>query len=58
MGTLRFADLQTRRLLEDLSSPSGAGAAVGMGQSKAHLWMHVLWVVLRAALRALGEAPT
>jgi len=31
MGTLRFADLQTRRLLEDLSSPSGAGAAVRDG---------------------------
>ena len=34
------------------------GRLFGMGQSKAHLWMHVLWVVLRAALRALGEAPT
>ena len=28
-----------------------------MGQSKAHQWMHVLLLVLLAALRALGDAP-
>ena len=33
------------------------GRLVGMGQSKAHPWMHVLLVVLRAALRALGACP-
>jgi Helix-turn-helix of DDE superfamily endonuclease len=34
------------------------GRLFGMGQSKAHQWIHVLLVVLRAALHALGEAPT
>ena len=34
------------------------GRLFGMGQSKAHQWSHVLLVVLRAALRALGDAPT
>src|SRR5687767_4817754 len=34
------------------------GRLFGMGQSKAHQWIHVLLVVLRAMLRALGEAPT
>jgi Helix-turn-helix of DDE superfamily endonuclease len=34
------------------------GRLFGMGQSKAHQWIHVLLVVLRAALRALGDAPT
>jgi hypothetical protein len=34
------------------------GRRFGMGQSKAHQWMHVLLVVLRATLRALGDAPT
>ena len=29
-----------------------------MGQSKAHQWIHALLVVLRATLRALGDAPT
>jgi hypothetical protein len=29
-----------------------------MGQSKAHQWIHVLLVVLRATLRALGDAPS
>ena len=29
-----------------------------MGQSKAHQWIHVLLVVLRATLRVLGAAPT
>jgi hypothetical protein len=33
------------------------GRLFGMGQSKAHQWIHVLLVVLRATLRALGEAP-
>jgi hypothetical protein len=34
------------------------GRLFGMGQSKAHQWMHVLLVVLRAMLRMLGDAPT
>src|SRR6266853_4361982 len=33
------------------------GRLFGMGQSKAHQWMHVLLPVLLAALRALGDAP-
>ena len=33
------------------------GRLFGMGQSKAHQWLHVLLVVLRAALRAMGDAP-
>jgi hypothetical protein len=33
------------------------GRLFGMGQSKAHQWLHVLLVVLRSALRALGDAP-
>ena len=34
------------------------GRLFGMGQSKAHQWIHALLVVLRATLRGLGEAPT
>ena len=34
------------------------GRLFGMGQSTAHQWIHVLLVVLRATLRALGDAPT
>jgi hypothetical protein len=34
------------------------GRLFGMGQSKAHQWLHVLLVVLRATLRALGDAPS
>ena len=34
------------------------GRLFGMGQSKAHQWIHVLLVVLRATLRALADAPT
>jgi hypothetical protein len=34
------------------------GRLFGMGQSKAHQWIHVLLTVLQATLRALGEAPT
>src|SRR6266851_3867900 len=34
------------------------GRLFGMGQSKAHQWIHVLLPVLLAALRALGDAPT
>jgi hypothetical protein len=34
------------------------GRRFGMGQSKAHQWIHVLLVVLRAALCGLGDAPT
>src|SRR5438128_5335374 len=33
------------------------GRLCGMGQSKAHQWMHVLLPVLLAALRTLGDAP-
>src|SRR5215510_6818800 len=33
------------------------GRLFGMGQSKAHQWMHVLLPVLLAALRTLGDAP-
>src|SRR2546427_11553995 len=33
------------------------GRLFGMGQSKAHQWIHVLLPVLLAALRALGYAP-
>jgi hypothetical protein len=33
------------------------GRLFGIGQSKAHQWIHVLLVVLRATLRALGDAP-
>ena len=34
------------------------GRRFGMGQSKAHQWIHILWVVLQATLRSLGDAPT
>jgi len=34
------------------------GRLFGMGQSKAHQWIHVLLVVLQATLRSLGDAPT
>jgi hypothetical protein len=34
------------------------GRLFGMGQSKAHQWIHVLLVALRATLRTLGDAPT
>jgi len=34
------------------------GRLVGMGQSQAHQWRHVLLVVLRATRRTLGDAPT
>jgi len=33
------------------------GRLFGMGQSKAHQWIHVLLPVLLAALRTLGDAP-
>src|ERR671930_2085081 len=33
------------------------GRLFGMGQSKAHQWIHVLLVVLRVALRTPGDAP-
>src|SRR5881409_1529839 len=33
------------------------GRLFGMGQSKAHRWIHVLLPALLAALRALGDAP-
>lgn len=34
------------------------GRLFGMGQSKAHQWIHVLLVVLRATLRELGDVPS
>ena len=34
------------------------GRLFGMGQSKAHQWIHVLLVVLQGTLRTLGDAPT
>src|SRR5262245_10789097 len=34
------------------------GRLFGIGQRKAHQWIHVRLVVLRATLRALGEAPS
>ena len=34
------------------------GRLFGMGQSKAHQWIHVLLVVLQTTLRTLGDAPT
>ena len=34
------------------------GRLFGMDQSKAHQWIHVLLVVLRATLHALGDAPS
>jgi hypothetical protein len=34
------------------------GRLFGMGQSKAHQWIHVLLVVLRTTLCTLGDAPT
>jgi Helix-turn-helix of DDE superfamily endonuclease len=34
------------------------GRLFGMGQSKAHQWIHILLVVLRTTLRTLGDAPT
>ena len=34
------------------------GRLFGMGQSKAHQWIHALLTVLQATLRALGDAPT
>jgi hypothetical protein len=33
------------------------GCLFGMGQSKAHQWIHVLLPALLAALRTLGDAP-
>jgi hypothetical protein len=34
------------------------GRLFGMGQSKAHPWIHVRLIVLRATLRTLSDAPT
>jgi hypothetical protein len=34
------------------------GRLFGMGQSKAHQWIHVLLMALQATLRTLGDAPT
>jgi hypothetical protein len=48
-------------ILVDLKTSAlqvGQGRLCGMGQSTAHQWIHVLFVVLQATLRGLGEAPT
>ena len=45
-------------LPENLSLQVVQGRLFGMGQSKAHQWIHVLLVVLQATLRTLGDAPT
>jgi hypothetical protein len=34
------------------------GRRFGMGQSKAHQWIHALLVVFRATLRTLGDVPS
>ena len=34
------------------------GRVFGMGQSKAHQWIHVLLAVLQVTLRTLGDAPS
>jgi len=34
------------------------GRLCGMGQRKAHQWIHVLLIVLQATLRTLGDAPS
>src|SRR5262245_35789476 len=34
------------------------GKLFGMGQSKAHQWIHVLLAVLQATLRVLGDVPS
>jgi hypothetical protein len=34
------------------------GRGFGMGQSKAHQWIHVLLAVLQVTLRTLGDAPS
>jgi Helix-turn-helix of DDE superfamily endonuclease len=34
------------------------GRLFGMGQGKAHQWIHVLLTVLQATLRRFGDAPT
>jgi Helix-turn-helix of DDE superfamily endonuclease len=34
------------------------GRLFGMGQSKAHQWIHVLLAVLQVTLRTLGDAPS
>jgi hypothetical protein len=48
-------------LLVDLKTYAlqvGQGRLFGMGQRKAHQWIHVLLVVLQTTLRTLGDAPT
>jgi hypothetical protein len=37
---------------------SGQGRLFGMSQSTANPWIHVLWVIRQATLRALGDAPS
>jgi hypothetical protein len=62
MGALRFADLRRRPTeVLDLTSLTKTyplqvvqGRLFGIGQSKAHQWIHVLLVVLRTALRTRG----
>jgi hypothetical protein len=51
-------DVLTRFDLKTYPLQVVQGRLVGMGQSKAHQWIHVLLVVLQATLRALGDTPT
>jgi hypothetical protein len=44
--------------LKTSALPVVQGRLFGMGQSKAHQWIHVLLGILQATLRALGDAPT
>src|SRR5256884_9821199 len=44
--------------LKTSSLPVVPGRLVGLGQSKANQWIHVLLPVLLAARRTLGDAPT
>ena len=48
---LLLVSLQTSPL------PVVQGRLFGLGQRKAHQWIHVLWVVLQAARRTLGDTP-
>jgi hypothetical protein len=43
--------------LKTYASQVVQGRLFGMGQSKAHQWLHVLLGVLQTALRTLGDAP-
>jgi hypothetical protein len=44
--------------LKTYALPVVPGRRFGMGQSKPHQWIHVMLVVLQAAQRRRGDAPT